>query len=107
MSGKKDDYITKDFFEDSISRFEIKMRKEIKTEIWASEVRIKENMTENIDGLKMDIMQFKDDIISMFIDLKTEIQSLHGLHRTSEDKLDNHSIRIKKLEMQHFKQAPN
>lgn len=45
-----------------------------------------------------DTMQFKDDIISMFLELKTEIISMKALYNRHDEKIDTHKIRISNLE---------
>ena len=45
------------------------------------------------DSLRNDIMQFKDDMVSMFLDLKTEIISMKALYDKHDEEIKNLAIR--------------
>ncbi len=82
-----DEIVTKGFF-----------RKELKSELALYATKndlydLESRIDLKFDNLRNDIMQFKDDMVSMFLDLKTEIISMKALYDKHDEEIKNLTIR--------------
>lgn len=103
--NKSDDFITKDYFNKTLKKvlknYPTKDDLKIALLPYAKKSDL-DNLERKFDEVYLntrnDMMQFKDDIISMFLDLKTEIISMKALYNRHDEKIDTHEIRITNLE---------
>ncbi|PIR42747.1 hypothetical protein CO058_04230 [candidate division WWE3 bacterium CG_4_9_14_0_2_um_filter_35_11] len=114
--------LTKEYFETTLKNyptkkyFEKTLKKQIKSELknYPTKLDLKRELVlyatkndlydlENRLGLRFDkltdnIMQFKDDIVSMYLKIETETVSMKSLYDRHSGKIEAHELRITNLE---------
>ncbi|OGY43641.1 MAG: hypothetical protein A2731_04075 [Candidatus Buchananbacteria bacterium RIFCSPHIGHO2_01_FULL_39_8] len=100
MKVKKETPLSKEYFDKRLDYMlaEISSIYATKDELANMKYQLEQKTEDTYQRMQNDIMQFKDDLIIMFVALRTEITSLTSLFRRHDDTIEDHEHRLVKIE---------